>query len=880
MLSPLGAGGMGEVYRARDSKLKREVAIKVLPDSLADDSDALARFEREAFSVAALSHPNILSIFDFGTHDGVSYAVMELLEGETLRMKIVSGAVSRRKALDYGVQIARGLAAAHEKGIVHRDLKPENLFVTKEGLVKILDFGLARQIPFPTDGGDTSSPTDARLTQTGVVLGTFAYMSPEQVRGLPVGHRADIFAFGCVLYEMISGRRPFSGESPIETMHAILHDEPLPLPPGAIGSGTAMARVVGTCLAKEPSERWQSAADLARELSWMGEAEGRIATGSLSATPTRRRLARWLPWTLAGLVAAGLVFALRTPKARERPAPVIRFLVPPPENTTYERNVLGTSFTPSPDGTTIAHLAYTGGPASVWLWSVAGGTATRLADTDGAVSPFWSPDGLSIAFFADGKLKKIAVSGGPAQVVCEAPFGHAGTWGTNGVVLFSRWTGEGQGIYRVSAEGGVPEKLRLADGAPSATTRAWPVFLPDGAHFLYMTRIFNGLIEDHTICVGQLGSPTARCLMQSDSRVEYAPPGRILFVRKGTLVAQAFDLEKHRTSGQPVAIAERIAVFAPSGGADFAVSGNGRLLVYRHGADASRLAWLDRTGRAIGSVGQPGYFGLVRLSPDDRRVAVDVEDPATGGRNIWLYDLGAGLGSRLTFDPVDAGWPVWSSDGTRLAFGSGAKGPPKIYIRELAGPPKETLVSESRGSELLDDWSPDGRLMAYIDYSPGRKAQRKVWLLPMTGDRKPVPLDGSPASQYESRFSPDSRSIAFVSEESGQAEVYVAAVDGSGRKKRISPSGGSLPCWGRDGRELFFVAADSVLMRVPVTLGPDPRFGVPGPLFAVPPFAFRSNYDVSADGQRFLVNLGAEQSRRPTLIAVHNWQELNPGPRP
>jgi eukaryotic-like serine/threonine-protein kinase len=871
---------MGEVYRARDTKLKRDVAIKVLPDSLAQDRDALARFEREALSVAALSHPNILSIFDFGEHDGISYAVMELLEGETLRMKIASGTMPRRKALDYGVQIARGLAAAHEKGIIHRDLKPENVFVTREGLVKILDFGLARQLPFSTDGGDTSAPTNARLTETGVILGTVAYMSPEQVRALPADHRSDIFAFGCVLYEMLSGRRPFSAGSTIETMHAILRDEPLSLPPGAAGSGAALERVVGTCLAKEPAERWQSAADLARELSWAGENEGGATPGSASATPTGRGPARWIPWALAGLSAAGLVFALRTPRELRRPEPVIRFLVPPPENATYERNVLGTSFTPSPDGTTIAHLAYSGGPASIWLWSVAGGTATRLADTEGAVSPFWSPDGLSLAFFADSKLKKIAVAGGPAQVLCAAPFGHAGTWGPNGIILYSEWRGAGQGIYRVPAEGGMPEKLRLADGAAAETTRAWPVFLPDGAHFLYLTKIFNGLIEDHMVCVGQLASSSATCLMQSDSRVEYTPPGRLLFVRKGTLVSQAFDLEKLRTAGQPVAIAERIAVFAPSGGADFAVSADGRVLLYRHGAPASRLVWLDRTGKQVGSVGQPGYFGFVRLSPDDRRLAAEVEDPTTGGRNIWLYDLATGLGSRLTFDPVDAGWPNWSAGGNRLAFGSGAKGPPKIYIRDLAGPPKETLVSESNGSELLEDWSRDERLMTYVDYSPNRKAQRKVWLLPVTGDRKPVPLDASPASQYESRFSPDSRSVAFVSEESGQAEVYVAAVDGSGRKQRISPAGGSLPCWSRDGRELFFVAADSVLMKVAVTPGPDPRFSAPGPLFSVPQFPFRSNYDVSADGQRFLVNLGAERSRRPSLVAVHNWQERNRGAQP
>ncbi|HEY6050297.1 MAG TPA: protein kinase, partial [Thermoanaerobaculia bacterium] len=820
--------------------------------------------------------------YDFGEHDGVSYAVMELLEGETLRMKIASG-IARRRAVEYGIQVARGLAVAHGKGIVHRDLKPENVFVTRDGLVKILDFGLAKQMPLLSDCGDTSAPTEARLTQSGVLLGTVAYMSPEQVRGLPADHRSDIFAFGCVLYEMLSGRRPFSGDSTVETLHTILRDEPPPLTPGVAGPGGRLQRVVATCLAKEPSERWQSAADLSRELSWAGEGDdGSSVPGSFPATsaPPGRRIARFLPWALALLATAGLLFALRTPKAQPRPESVIRFVVPPPENATYERNVLGTSFAPSPGGATIAHLANTGGPASIWLWSVAEGKAARLADTEGAVSPFWSPDGLSLAFFADSKLKKIAISGGPAQVVCDAPFGHAGTWGPNGVILYSEWRGAGQGIYRVSAEGGTPQKLQLADGAGAETTRAWPVFLPDGAHFLYMTKIFSGLVEHHRVCVGQLASSRATCLMQSDSRVEYTPPGRLLFVRKGTLVAQTFDLEKLRTSGQPVAIAERIAVFAPTGHADFAVSTDGRLLLYRQGAPASRLVWLDRTGKQVGLVGQPGYFGFVRLSPDDRRLAAEVEDPGTGGRDIWLFDLATGLGNRLTFDPVDAGWPNWSADGNRLAFASATKGPPRIYIRHLVGPPEETLVSESNGPELLDDWSRDERLMTYVDYSPNRKEQRKVWLLPMTGDRKPVPLDGSPASQYGSRFSPDSRSVAFVSEESGQAEVYVAAIDGSGRKQRISPAGGYLPCWGRDGRELFFVAADGVLMRVQVAPGPEMRFSAPGPLFSLPPFPFRSNYDVSVDGQRFLVNFGAERFRRPAMIAVHNWQDRNAAAQP
>src|SRR5450759_2107142 len=410
ILAPIGAGGMGEVYRALDPKLKREVAIKVLPDSLARDEDALARFEREALAVAALSHPNILSIFDFGTDHDLSYAVMELLEGETLRLKLASGPLPPRKAAYYGAHVARGLAAAHQKGIVHRDLKPENLFVGKDGHVKILDFGLARQAVPLGDPGDTKSPTLARPTEPGVILGTVAYMSPEQVRGLPADHRADIFTFGCVLYEMLSGRRPFSGPSTVETMHAIVRDEPAQLPAAVREAAGGLERVVRTCLAKEPGERWQSAADLARELSWLGEDQRR----DRNAPPAGRRFsmvsARWLPRVIAGLAAAAAIsvalFSARSVVAGA--GPVIRLSVPPPEKTVFEREVLGFSFAPSPDGSRIALLAASGGPAVLWLWSVSDAAATRLADTDGAISPFWAPDGLFLAFFADGKLKKVA----------------------------------------------------------------------------------------------------------------------------------------------------------------------------------------------------------------------------------------------------------------------------------------------------------------------------------------------------------------------------------------------------------------------------------------------------------------------------------------
>jgi hypothetical protein len=388
-----------------------------------------------------------------------------------------------------------------------------------------------------------------------------------------------------------------------------------------------------------------------------------------------------------------------------------------------------------------------------------------------------------------------------------------------------------------------------------------------------MAGMFRSMSQDFRVCVGSLGSKAAECLMQSDTRAQFVPPGRLVFTRKGVLLAQPFDAANRSLSGTPLPVADRISVFVPTGAAEFAASADGRLLVYRRGGTASRLVWLDRSGHEVGTVGQPGHFGLVRISPDGRRLAADVEDPATGGRDVWLYDLLTGIGSRLTFDPLDAGWPVWSPDGRQLMFGSGAKGPPDIYVKDLGGRLEETLLYSAPGTQFPCDWTRDGRFAAYVDFSPTRKAMDQVFLLPLSGERKPRPLVGNPFSEYDARFSPDSRFVAFVSEESGQAEVYVAAIDGTENKQRVSPAGGSLPRWTGDGRELIYFAADNDLMSVAVSPGKEIRFSAPKPLFSLPPFPLQTDYDVSHDGKRFLVNLGAEKARQPPLTVVQGWQQ-------
>src|SRR3989454_155521 len=659
---------MGEVYRARDTRLGRDVAVKVLPSSFSADSDRLHRFEQEACAASALNHPNILIVHDIGTHDGSPYIVSELLEGETLRQQMSGAALAQRRVTDYAGQIAHGLAAAHEKGIVHRDLKPDNVFITKDGRVKILDFGIAKLTRPDSSQSQTDIPTRRIDTDPGVVIGTVGYMSPEQVRGRPVDHRSDIFSFGAILYEMLSGRRAFHGESAAETMSAILKEDPPDLSETNHNVSPALERLVNHCLEKNPEERFHSASDLAFALEALS---GSTATSAQTvAMPAfaprwfkRREL---IAWAVAGIAILIAAIAVTISHFRRPPTELhaVRLFVPPPEKTSFG------SFAISPDGLRLAFAATdASGKTLLWIRPLDSINAQPLSGTEEATQPFWSPDSRFIGFFAGGKLKKIEVTGGPTQTLCNVTLSRGGTWNRDGVIIFTPGTLEP--LYRVSAAGGEPTPVTTLDKSRQETSHRWPYFLPDGRHFLYT--VFGGP-ESQGVYVRSLDAKENRRLLSAvNSDAAYAPPGYLLFRREATLMAQAFDADKLQLTGDPFPIAEQVGSDASTFQTFFSVSQTGVLAYNSGGSGKTQLAWMDRGGKQNGLVGPPGNYLRPLLSPDEKRVAVDDVD-LQGNRDVWIIELGRGNPSRFTFDPAIDVAPVWSPDGSRIVFGSNREG--------------------------------------------------------------------------------------------------------------------------------------------------------------------------------------------------------------
>jgi Tol biopolymer transport system component len=881
ILALLGAGGMGEVYRARDSRLGREVAIKVLPAAFSADADRLRRFEQEARAAGCLNHPNILIVHDIGTHDGAPYIVSELLAGQELRKQLHEGPLPVRQALDYALQTARGLAAAHERGITHRDLKPENLFLTRDGRVKILDFGLAKLKPSKFGGSvDTEAPTSFPQTDPGVVMGTVGYMAPEQVRGEEADHRADIFAFGAILYEMLSGRRAFWGETAAETMTAILKAEPPELAEAGRQIAPGIERLVRHCLEKRPEERFQSAGDLGfalEALSMPSDSRLSAARAMPDAELSQTGTARWRR-TIVGSrerwawMAATILFLLTTlaalyfrPAARE--AGAIRFLIPPPENTTYvPPSDLPYSVAVSPDGRRLAFVTTTEGKTRLWVRELSALSAQPLADTEGAACPFWSPDGRSIGFSAEGKLKRVEASGGPPQTLCHgSQWGAPAAWSRDGVILFASGT---EGIFRVSADGGEATQVTKPDRSRGEAHHLWPQFLPDGRHFLFLVGLVDKEGEAHNdIYVGSLDSADTRPLLRGGSRAAYVPPGYLLYIRDGTLLARAFDAQALRFTGEPIQVAERLRYFQPTGDGDFSAS-EGGVLAYQAGAKLSRLAWFNRSGGEIGAVGAPGDYEAPRLSPDGQRVAVNMVDPRTGTTDIWIYELSRGTSTRFTFEPGVENEPIWSSDGRSLAFAADRGGPPSLVLKTLSDPGSgEQLTQTSGWVQFAYDWSPDGKFIIYADGEA--KTGNDLWVLPLAGSRKPAPFLRTQFNEGAARFSPDGRWIAYVSEESGRPEVYVRPFQGAAEKWKVSNAGGEEPRWRRDGRELFYLAPDNKLMAVPVKLGENFEAGSPSALFRLE--AIRKQYEVEASGQRFLASTPVAGAMPLPITVVVNW---------
>jgi eukaryotic-like serine/threonine-protein kinase len=848
VVSPLGAGGMGEVYRARDTRLDRTVAVKVLPQHLSSSPEVRQRFEREAKTISALSHPHICALYDVGNQDGVEYLVMEYLEGETLADRLMKGALPLEQTLRYGIEIADALDVAHRQGIVHRDLKPGNVMLTKSG-VKLLDFGLARAVSAPAGSTSvTSLPTERALTQEGAILGTLQYMAPEQLEAKPADARTDIFAFGATLYEMATGRKAFSGSSQASLISSIMKEEPASITAIQPVNPPALEHTVRRCLAKDPERRWQSARDVALELEEI--VRGGPSTEAVRRAP--RGLAGWIVAAALLLVVGGLLFS-RSNQPQSLSLGKLQFTILPPAGAALQ-GMLALS----PDGRTLAFVATeTDGRDLLYLRRLDSTQAQPLPATEGAAYPFWSPDGHAVGFFAQGKLKRIDVSGGSPQILCDATGPRGGSWGSTGTIVFSTETG-GQ-IRFVSEAGGESRRITHLASRSGESFR-WPSFLPDGRHFLYLSIAGTGSATG--ISAASLDSKELRRIAVADSGAIYSPPGHVLFRTGDRLVAQPFDPKGLRVTGDAVPLVgdvwwDGISTLATA----FTASSNGVLAYQTGGLSQTRLLLYDRAGREIRALGPSGAFYEPAVSPDGRRVAVARNDER--GSAIWLIDLERGSFARFSFENAlaDAS-PLWMPDGRRILYSVYPTG--EVYVRDAAAAEKEKLLFRFPAFWPLDDVSRDGRYLVYetVDWPT---FHFDVGLRDLqTGSNRPLLKD--PFNEMGARFSPDGHWLAYESEESGAREVYVRAFPGLEDRRQISAGGGTQPRWRGDGKEMFYVSPDRKIMSVEIRNDPSFEASPPRALFQTrifPTVETRNHYDVVPDGQRFVVN-----SRRPEDAAL------------
>ncbi len=859
ILRQIGAGGMGEVYKARDTRLERMVAVKVLPPHMSASPDVRQRFEREAKTISQLSHPHICALYDVGREGETEYLVMELLEGETLSDRLAKGPLPLEQTLRYGTEIADALDKAHRQGIVHRDLKPGNVMLTKSG-VKLLDFGLAKALISPGGRGGvgeglTSQPTQAKVTQEGTILGTFQYMAPEQLEGKEADARSDIFAFGAVLYEMATGKTAFSGASRASLITAIMSEDPPVISSVQRMSPAALDRVVKTCLAKDPDDRWQSARDLMSQLRWI--AEGNSQAASLPTVVARRKSLERFAWAAVLIVAAAAAWMLGL-RSRPSNAAPIRLSLTAPEKTTFG---LGSAL--SHDGRSLVFVGTREGKQLLWLRLLSGFEARPLAGTDAAVNPFWSPDNKFIGFFTDSKLKTIEVASGAVKNLCDLSSVEpisGGTWSPEGVIVFSPDTHSP--LYRVSASGGAPVRLTELVKERNEGAHCFPEFLPDGRHVVFY--VLGGAQDG--IAVTSLDSREKRLLIPHAWRAAYASPGFLLFLREEKLMVQPFDAAHSRLSGEPVPIAEKVDWH-------FSAADNG-VLAYRAGAsDVRQLRWFDRSGRELAKVGRPGDYLEPSLSPDGTRVAVGVGTWTPAG-DVWLLELSRGSLSRLTSHPTDDITPVWSPDGKEIVFASNRNGQFDLYRKDAGGTGAEELIFQSSADKFPSDWSRDGKYVLYYTVDPKTKAD--LWMVPMSGEHKPTPFLQTEFNETNALFSPDGRWVAYNSDESGTPETYVRPFPPAGGKWQVSTQGGVQPAWRSDGKELYYLALDGKIMAAEVNPGSDFAAGLPVPLFesGLRPEGLtesRSSFVVAPDGQRFLVNTNAEEAARVPITVVVNW---------
>jgi eukaryotic-like serine/threonine-protein kinase len=872
--APLGAGGMGEVYRARDTRLERTVAIKILPEQLSNDPVRKQRFEREAKTISNLNHPHICVLYDVGHQDGIDYLVMECVEGETLGKRLEKGALPLEQVLKFGTQIADALDKAHRSGVVHRDLKPGNIMLTPTG-AKLLDFGLAKPAaPMASVATLTAAVTQSSpMTEQGAIVGTFQYMSPEQIEAKELDGRSDIFSLGAVLYEMLTGQRAFQGKSQLSVASAILEKEPVPISTVKPMTPPTLDHAIRRCLAKEPEKRWQSAADLAGELQWIAEA------GSQTAVPfpvVSRRSARegiaWAAAATAGLLAVffGIGY-LRHPPSEAR---TVRAFILSPEKAKFAPvGIEGGPVTISPDG---RHLAFAAkdesGKQLLWIRPLDSVAAQPLSGTEGASYPFWSPDSRFVGFFAGGKLKKIAVSGGLVQSLCDAPEGRGGTWNEEGVILFA--PSIRNALSRVQDSGGTPAPATKLDESQPGASHRWPSFLPDGHHFLFFARG-----NTPGIYSGALDSQETKLLLQSEANAAYSSSGYLLWWREGTLMAQPLDTKHVELTGNAVPLADHVLYSYGQSVGVFSISQNG-ILAYQSGETlgASQLSWFDRSGKQLGKIGEQDFLAHPRISPNGERIAVNIANVSGTQRDIWLYELARGVRTRFTLSQ-SADYAVWSPDGSRIVFSSGYRDRPGLFVKSPSGTGGEQLLLDTPGVEVPWSWSPDGRYIAYMQHGPMQVVDKfSIWILPLFGDRKPFPFLESEYNRGAPTFSPDGRWIAYQSNESGAAEIYVAAFPSATTNLQVSTAGGVAPVWRPDGKELFYLTRGGQLMAVSVSSsGSGLKLETPHALFqtgilllAGPLGLGTQPFDVSGNGERFVIAAYGDVTPTPITVVL-NW---------
>ena len=872
----IGKGGMGEVYRARDTKLGRDVAIKVLPTEMSGDPERLARFDREARTLATLQHPNIASIYGFESADNVRFLVMELVDGEDLSQRLQQGSLAVGEVVDLANQLAEGLAAAHAVGVIHRDLKPANIKISSEGKLKILDFGLARTYTDEHGSGTDlqHSPTLTGMTQAGVILGTAAYMSPEQARGKRADHRADIWAYGVVLFEMLTGKRLFEGETVSDTLAGVLRAE---VPWGELPHDTTptLRRLLERCLERDLSRRLQAIAEARIALEDLKAGRSDESVLRPPAKSDFRSGRERLAWMLAVVALAATVAAMAFLRTDAPIQPLVQSTLLPPPGWDFAP---ASPFAVSPDGSQIAYVAIArpdnestaAGSNSIWVHDLASPEPRRLASTDGDAYPFWSPDGRWLGFFANGKLNKTEARGGPVIPLCDATDGRGGTWNADGVIVFQRaWS---EGLMKVPAAGGAPAPLTTLNKDHSDVAHRWPHFLPDGQHFLfYVVSTTNPTASEYSgIYLGSLDSSEVRLLYRSESRALYAR-GHLLSRAGSTLMAHPFDASKLQFTGDPIPLAADVPGDSISwGGAHFGTSESG-VLVHMRGAGATStlLRWRDREGKVLETVSDPAGYWEPRLSHDGTRIATAVGQDVG---DIWIYDLERDMRARFTFDPADDRTPLWSPDDSQLAFASSRNGEGEIYVRPSSGQDDARLLFSAGAQIQLTDWSSDGRLIFFNRVNPSGGAS-EIWTLDVQKAEAALLLSGSWFE--DARLSPDGKWLAFASYESGKVEVYVQSFPAAGGRWIVSsdvvPGRASLPTWRADGRELFYLRGGEIA-AVPVTGDASFSFGTPRMLFGVSVTTDGADYSISEDGQRILTNeLPAADPSKIGARLIQNW---------